>query len=193
MLKKYGKAIEQPQGTLPLRLHSEWMDNVQDQREGRRPLHYLPLGRARLHSSHSHSFPLNPSAPIPSKACGLQTEAKPCWRAMVNRTLSEARRSSLLRRRKQRALGSLATGWWGVVAHQEVEVSLTFASQGLNFQAHHLLASLSAPELAPVLRRHWSKTERQSQLAVSYKKGCGQWDFWNKFNFGFLTSSNHNN
>lgn len=26
MLKKYGKAIEQPQGTLPLHLHSEQMD-----------------------------------------------------------------------------------------------------------------------------------------------------------------------
>lgn len=36
MLKKYGKAIEQPQGTLPLYLHSEQMDGQStDQRWGR--------------------------------------------------------------------------------------------------------------------------------------------------------------
>lgn len=40
MLKKYGKAIEQPQGTLPLHLHSEQMDGqsrVKEEAGSKRP------------------------------------------------------------------------------------------------------------------------------------------------------------
>lgn len=47
MLKKYGKTIEQPQGTLPVCLHSEQMDNLLNQRGGRRPCTTFPwAGRA---------------------------------------------------------------------------------------------------------------------------------------------------
>lgn len=71
MLKKYGKAIEQPQGTLPLHLHSEQMDGqstVKEEAGGKSPcaewsLALPPKGRG-LPSTHSHVFSLDPTPPI---------------------------------------------------------------------------------------------------------------------------------
>lgn len=73
MLKKYGKAIEQPQGTLPLHLHSEQMDGQSTESKRRRaaralvlsgPLLYLLRARG-LHSTRSHVFYLDPTPSHP--------------------------------------------------------------------------------------------------------------------------------
>jgi hypothetical protein len=85
MLKKYGKAIEQPQGTLPLHLHSDgWTENPESKRRLARslvlsgPLPYLPKGWGCLHSTHSQVFHLD-LCPLPSVECGLLRKAEP-WK-----------------------------------------------------------------------------------------------------------------
>lgn len=67
-MKKYGKAIEQPQGTLPLHLHSEQTDGQATESKRRQarflvpdgPLPYLPKGCRCPPSTHSHFFHLDP-------------------------------------------------------------------------------------------------------------------------------------
>lgn len=49
MLKKYGKAIEQPQGALPLHLHSEQMDGQSTESKRRRAARALVLSGPLLY------------------------------------------------------------------------------------------------------------------------------------------------
>lgn len=82
MLKKYGKAIEQPQGALPLHLHSEQMDGrsrVKEEAGGKSPcaewsLALPPEGRG-LHRAHSR-FLLG-FHPLPSTERGRLRKAEP--------------------------------------------------------------------------------------------------------------------
>lgn len=123
MLKKYGKAIEQPQGTLPLHLHSEQMDGQSTESKRRQesplvldgPLHCHPQGRARLLSTHGRFFQMKPSSPDPIHGMWATGKGKAILESDGNRRTSGAR-SSLLRHHKQRALGSPATGWESMVA-----------------------------------------------------------------------------
>lgn len=85
LLKKYWKAIGQPQGTLPVHLHSEQTDGQSTESKMRQarslvpsgPLPYLPEGWGCHQSTHSHFFHLDP-CPLPSmEMCGLLREAEP--------------------------------------------------------------------------------------------------------------------
>lgn len=85
LLKKYGKAIGQPQGTLPVHLHSEQTDGQSTESKMRQarslvpsgPLPYLPEGWGCHQSTHSRFFHLDP-CPLPSmEMCGLLREAEP--------------------------------------------------------------------------------------------------------------------
>lgn len=78
-VKKYGKAIEQPQGTLPVHLHSEQMDgqSTESKRRWARalvlsgPLLSLPQGGGP--STHSVWIP-----PPPIHGMWVLREAEPC-------------------------------------------------------------------------------------------------------------------
>lgn len=85
LLKKYWKAIGQPQGTLPVHLHSEQTDGQSTESKMRQarslvpsgPLPYLPEGWGCHQSTHRHFFHLDP-CPLPSmEMCGLLREAEP--------------------------------------------------------------------------------------------------------------------
>lgn len=53
---------------------------------------------------------------------------------------------------------------------------------------------LFVSELAPDLKKAMIQDEEAEPSGyVIQKKGYGQWDFRNKFNFGFPTFSNHKN
>ena len=56
MLKKYGKAIEQPQGTLPLHLHSEQMDGQSTESKRRRVARALVLSGPLLYLLRAGAF-----------------------------------------------------------------------------------------------------------------------------------------
>lgn len=84
MLKKYGKAIKQPSGTLPLHLHSEQMDGQSTEPKTR---HMRSLSLALpsagfpskcLPSTHRTFLSMDsPLGPIPSMECGRLGMAKP--------------------------------------------------------------------------------------------------------------------
>lgn len=98
MLKKYGKAIEQPQETLPLHLHSEQMDG-QSTKSKRRwagrqqgpcaewSLALPPAGRDRA------AFPTWIPCPLPSTERGLLRKAEP-WGCKVLEAEGEGDRGS---------------------------------------------------------------------------------------------------
>lgn len=83
MLKKYGKAIEQPQGALPLHLHSEQMDGQSTESKRRRVARALVLSGPLLYLPRAGAFPA-PTAmfstwipPLPSMEYGLLRKAEP--------------------------------------------------------------------------------------------------------------------
>lgn len=91
-MKKYGKAIEQPQGLLPLHHHSEQMDGPtepkmshQDPCTGRFCTTFP--GAGCLASTQSLSFQQNPSSPTPSRECG-------CWKGKATLESDGNRRGS---------------------------------------------------------------------------------------------------
>lgn len=190
MLKKYGKAIEQPQGPLPLLLHSEQMDGPTEPRGAGRtlvqdgPSHLLP-GTGCLASTQSLSFQRNPSSPTPSGECGL-------WKGKATPESDGNRRGS----DRLEALSSrvLSAAWpqdgrRGCPLRSWSPIHICFMRPQLA-GSPPLILSWHQGWPQP-WRRPWSETERQRQLAASHKEGCGQWDFRNKFNFGFPTYSNH--
>lgn len=198
MLKKYGKAIEQPRGTLPLHFTvSRRMDNPESKRRlaARALCWVVPCftseGRG-LPSRHPQPhFPFG-SRPLPSTERGLLRKAEP-------RQLEDGRsRRWRGQRRPRQALLAVCV----LLAASPLDGGAQLGCPGeaeVPFPLHfrrpcHLHASLcrAGPRF---LRRQWSKIERQSQPAVLYKKrgGYGQWEFRNKFNFGFPTFSDHKN
>lgn len=163
MLKKYGKAIEQPQGP-----------QIPEEPAG-------SVGRKVLRTSFPGRLPCqgNPCSPTPSGECGR-------WKGKATPESGGSRRGAdrLEALSSQCALSSPAPGREAWLPPEKLKPH------------SHLLHETSAPRLpavvpllasgmAPGLRRPRSKAERQGQLAASHKEGYGQWDFRNKFNFGF--------
>lgn len=90
MLKKYGKAIEQPQGPLPLHLPSEQMDGLTEPKRSRQDpcagRSFAPPspGQAALPAPRVSPFSGTPLLPTPSGECGCwKGKATPESRAMV--------------------------------------------------------------------------------------------------------------
>lgn len=170
MLKKYGKAIEQPQGALPLHLHSEQMDGrsrVKEEVGSKSPCAEwslaLPPEGWGLCSCPQPCFLLG-SHPLPSTERGLLRKAGP-------RELEglRSRRWGGQGRPRQAllavcALGSLASGW---------RSSGALGGSPSHLTSCDLATFMPLGRAGPTfLRRQWSKIERQSQPAVLYKKGA---------------------
>lgn len=194
MLKKYGKAIEQPQGTLPLHLHSEQMDGQSTEskrsRAGGRQepcaewsLALPPEGWG-LHSTRSHVFDLDP---VPSHQWNVgcrERQSHDNWKVLeAEGDRGHPSRHCLL---AVCALGSLAS---------DGEARLPWGGSSLP----------SLPETSPPSRlslQSWPQVPKKAMIQDReaeptgcgiQKRGYGQWDFRNKFNFGFPTFSDHKN
>lgn len=171
MLKKYGKLLDSLRALcLSVFTVSRWMDNPQNQRWGRQD----PLCSMVPCPTFPISF--NWILPLPARPRNLgcrerRSHSGERWSQKVSEAEGGGIGLSPPAGRALRPLSSLATGWGSVVAHREAEVPLTWTSWDLSPQAHHLHASLCITVGPQSLRRQWSKTERQSRLAVSYKKG----------------------
>lgn len=111
---------------------------------------------------------------------------QPWWQESLRSRRWRSMASSVLSGQPRLGMGQRGCSWgWGPthILHPE-----TLALRFITFMP------LFASELAPVLKKAMIQDEEAEPTGcVIQKKGYGQWDFRNKFNFGFPTFSNHKN
>lgn len=201
MSKKYGKAIEQPQGTLPLRLHSEQMDG--QSRVRRRPARALVLSGPLLHLPKGWGAFAAPTATfpiwiLPGPIQGMRAAKRgraPVTGGSLKQKAEEPGGSPHQALLLRGSLGSLTTGWRSSAAPGRLTSPSHFTSWDLNMQTYQTrhLSVQSWPTPRPLRRQMIQDREAEPSGCVIQKQGYGQRDFRNKFNFGFPTFSDHKN
>lgn len=166
---------------------SRWMDNPESKRRLAAralvlsgPLLYLLRARG-LHSTRSHVFCLDPTPSHPWYLDCWERQSHWNWRALeAEGKGTEPSRQALL---AVRPLGSLASGWRSSAGLGRLKPHSHFTSGDLSPQGWP-----QVPKKAMIQDR-----EAEPTGWVYTKKGYGQRDFRNKFNFGFPTFSDHKN
>lgn len=199
MLKKYGKAIEQPSGTLPLHLHSEQLDGQSTDPKTRQArsltcwaLPYLQCWEG-LHCFPSHFFQLDPSSPAPSMEWNVG-----CWerQSYSGDHSKEGLRSPGWRPQESLCSGGISSVLLGQPCCRMGQSSCP--QRGWSPTHVDFLRSQrsGSPPWCLSLHPSWPPGPYEgndlrwrgwAEGLCHTKKGYGQWDFRNKFNFGFLT------
>lgn len=194
MLKKYGKAIEQPQGTLPLHLHSEQMDGQSTESTRRRVARALVLSGPLLYLLRAGAF----TAP----AAMFSTWIPPppihgTWAAEKGRATVTGGSS----KQKVKGTGATPPGTVSCVCSWQPRLWMEKLG-GRGLAAVPLTPHFLRPRHLHASQQSWPHVPKKAMIqdreagptgCVIQKRGYRQRDFRNKFNFGFPTFSDHKN